>query len=181
MRKTNASNAASIVAPQMTLDFSPSNRMRQHRWPLRTPVLLKFLLPQGPSMGTSPATALDGRALTGHLEKQIDFAYRSTHLMNVLAKQLIADFYSQDPEYSYYYGCSTGGGQGMHIVEQYPDDYDGVVAGAPAINRTHSGTFWNFFVTHESPDSVIPEDKATLVTDAVLTACATKKRRPGNR
>jgi hypothetical protein len=50
MRKTNGSNAASIVAPQMTLDFSPSNRMSQHRWPLRTPVLLKFLLPQGPSM-----------------------------------------------------------------------------------------------------------------------------------
>jgi feruloyl esterase len=125
-------------------------------------------------MGTSPATALDGRALTGHLQKQIDFAYRSTHLMNILAKKLIADFYSQDPEYSYYYGCSTGGGQGMHIVEQYPDDYDGVVAGAPAINRTHSGTFWNFFVTHESPDSIIPEDKATLVTDAVLAACATK-------
>jgi len=125
-------------------------------------------------MGTSPATALDGRALTGHLQKQIDFAYRSTHLMNLLAKELIADFYGQDPEYSYYYGCSTGGGQGMHIVEQYPDDYDGVVAGAPAINRTHSGTFWNFFVTHESPDSIIPEDKATLVTDAVLAACATK-------
>src|SRR5215813_10246350 len=125
-------------------------------------------------MGTSPATALDGRALTGHLQKQIDFAYRSTHLMNLLAKELIADFYGQDPEYSYYYGCSTGGGQGMHIVEQYPDDYDGVVAGAPAINRTHSGTFWNFFVTHESPDSIIPEDKAMLVTDAVLGACATK-------
>jgi feruloyl esterase len=125
-------------------------------------------------MGTSPATALDGRALTGHLQKQIDFAYRSTHLMNVLAKKLIAQFYSQDPEYSYYYGCSTGGGQGMHIVEQYPDDYDGVVAGDPAINRTHSGTFWNFFVTHESPDSIIPEDKATMVTDAVLAACVTK-------
>jgi feruloyl esterase len=125
-------------------------------------------------MGTSPATALDGRALTGHLQKQIDFAYRSTHLMNVLAKKLIARFYSQDPEYSYYYGCSTGGGQGMHIVEQYPDDYDGVVAGAPAINRTHSGTFWNFFVTHESPDSIIPEDKATLVTDAALAACVTE-------
>ena len=125
-------------------------------------------------MGTSPATALDGRALTGHLQKQIDFAYRSTHLMNVLAKHLIDDFYGRRPEYSYYYGCSTGGGQGMHIVEQYPDDYDGVVAGAPAINRTHSGTFWNFYVTHESPDSIIPEDKATLVTDAVLKACVTK-------
>jgi len=124
-------------------------------------------------MGTSPATALDGRALTGHLQKQIDFAYRSTHLMNVLAKGLIAALYSQDPKYSYYYGCSTGGGQGMHIVEQYPDDYDGVVAGAPAINRTHSGTFWNFFVTHEGLDSVIPEAKATLVTNAVLAACAT--------
>ena len=124
-------------------------------------------------MGTSPATALDGRALTGHPEKQIDFAYRSTHLMNVLAKQLISEFYSQAADHSYYYGCSTGGGQGMHMVEQYPDDYDGVVAGSPSINRTHVGSFWNFFVTHESPDSPIPEDKATLVTKAVLAACAT--------
>jgi feruloyl esterase len=125
-------------------------------------------------MGTSPATALDGRALTGHLQKQIDFAYRSTHLMNILAKQLIADLYSQDQTYSFYYGCSTGGGQGMQIVERYPDDYDGVVAGSPAINRTHSGTFWNFFVTHENPDGVISEATATLVTNAVLAACGTQ-------
>ena len=125
-------------------------------------------------MGTSPATALDGRSLTGHPEKQIDFAYRSTHLMNVFAKQVISEFYSQGADHSYYYGCSTGGGQGMHMVEQYPDDYDGVVAGAPSINRTHVGSFWNFFVTHESPDSIIPEDKAILVTEAVLAACGTQ-------
>ena len=123
-------------------------------------------------MGTSPATALDGRALTGHPQKQIDFAYRSTHLMNVVSKQLIVDFYSQAADYSYYYGCSTGGGQGMHIVEQYPADYDGVIAGAPAIDRSHNGILWNFDVTHESSDSLIPEDKATLVTKAVLAACA---------
>ncbi len=125
-------------------------------------------------MGTTPATPLDGKPLVGHPERWIDWGYRSTHLMTVAAKEIITAFYSQNPQYSYFTGCSTGGGQALHEAEQFPFDYDGIVGGAPAENRTHLHTaiLWDYYVTHLAPDSLLPADKAQLVTNAVLGACA---------
>ncbi|HTR00780.1 MAG TPA: tannase/feruloyl esterase family alpha/beta hydrolase [Candidatus Acidoferrum sp.] len=69
-----------------------------------------------------------------NVELQKDFAYRSEHLMAVLGKQLVQAFYGKKPEYSYWNGCSTGGRQGLRMAQDYPDDYDGILAGAPAIH-----------------------------------------------
>jgi len=125
-------------------------------------------------MGTAPATALDGKPLIGHPEKWIDWGYRSTHLMTIAAKQVVETFYGQAAAYAYFTGCSTGGGQGLHEAQQFPEDYDGILAGAPAENRTHVHTevLWAYTVTHRTPDSLIPADKAQLITNAVLGACA---------
>jgi feruloyl esterase len=125
-------------------------------------------------MGTAPATALNGKPLVGHPERWIDWGIRSTHLMTVAAKQIVMLFYDQAPQYSYFTGCSTGGGQALHEAEQFPADYDGIVGGAPAENRTHVHTavLWDYYVTHRSPDALLPADKAQLVTKAVLGACA---------
>src|SRR5262249_46572666 len=88
-------------------------------------------------MGTSPAATQGGRVLTGHPEKQIDYATRSTHLMTGRSKAIIKAFYGEPPKYSYFNGCSTGGGQAIHEALQFPRDYDGIFAGAPAMNPTH--------------------------------------------
>ncbi|MBV9785912.1 MAG: tannase/feruloyl esterase family alpha/beta hydrolase [Acidisphaera sp.] len=127
-------------------------------------------------MGTSPATALDGKPLTGERQKQIDFGYRSTHLMTTVGKQIVSAFYNKPAEYSYFTGCSTGGGQALHEAEQFPDDYDGIVGGAPAENRTnvHIEVLWAYYVTHESPQSLIPPALLALVTQSVLAACVTQ-------
>ncbi len=69
-----------------------------------------------------------------NVELQKDFAYRSEHLMAVIGKQLVQQFYGKKPEYSYWNGCSTGGRQGLRMAQDYPDDYDGILAGAPAIH-----------------------------------------------
>ena len=64
-----------------------------------------------------------------------DFGWRSTHMMAVVGKALIAECCGKAPDYSYFLGASTGGNQAMQMVQRFPDDYDGVLAGVPAHNR----------------------------------------------
>ncbi len=124
-------------------------------------------------MGTAPATVLDGRPIVGRPEKWIDWGYRATHLMTVAGKEVLQAHYTRAPRYSYFSGCSTGGSQALHEAQRFPEDYDGILAGAPANNRTHLHTdiLWDYDVTHRRPDSLIPPEKLRLMTRAVLAAC----------
>jgi feruloyl esterase len=127
-------------------------------------------------MGTSPVATdpLRSRVLTGHPEKQIDFGTRSTHLTTVRSKQIIKVFYGERPKYSYFFGCSTGGGQGIHEALQFPGDYDGIVARAPQINWTHNNlsNTWNYQAFNGSGN--ITAAQATAITAAVVKQCAGK-------
>ena len=61
-----------------------------------------------------------------------DFAYRAIHLMTVNGKAVVAGYYGRPHAYAYYQGCSTGGRMGLMEAQRFPDDYDGIIAGAPA-------------------------------------------------
>lgn len=69
-----------------------------------------------------------------HPEKYKDYAYRSVHELTVVGKAITTAYYGQAPEKSYWYGCSTGGRQGLMEAQRYPNDYDAIIAGAPANN-----------------------------------------------
>ncbi|PYN30047.1 MAG: tannase/feruloyl esterase family alpha/beta hydrolase [Candidatus Rokuibacteriota bacterium] len=127
-------------------------------------------------MGTAPSTNNDGDALVGHPEKWLDFGYRATHLMTVAAKQIVSTFYGQGPRYSYFHGCSTGGQQALMEAQRFPDDYDGILGGSPANNRTHVHTnaVWAYKQFHATPASYFTPDKVALVTKNVVAACALK-------
>jgi len=127
-------------------------------------------------MGTAPATGGNGVALVGHPEKWLDFGSRSTHLMTVAGKTLVRAFYGRGPEYSYFTGCSTGGHQGLAEAQVFPDDYDGILAGAPGHNRTHLHTafVWNYAIPRKAPGALIPAAKLTLLNNAVRAACVGK-------
>ena len=62
---------------------------------------------------------------------RIDYEHRATHLATAAAKALVAAFYARPADHSYFLGCSGGGRQGLKEMEEYPADYDGIVAGAP--------------------------------------------------
>src|SRR4051812_36241399 len=96
--------------------------------------------------------------------------------MTVAAKQVVGTYYARPPQYSYFTGCSDGGFQAFHEVQQFPEDYDGVLAGAPANNRTHSqsASLWLYGLTHTSPEALIPRDKAELITRSVVASCVTQ-------
>jgi tannase/feruloyl esterase len=104
---------------------------------------------------------------------QIDFAYRSEHLMAVIGKQLTQAFYGRQPEYSYWNGCSTGGRQGLMMAQRYPDDYDGILAGAPAIHwdRFQAAQIWPQMVMFRDNNGAIPAAKQDLATNEAIAAC----------
>jgi len=118
-------------------------------------------------------TGNTGRFAYGHPEKFIDFAYRSEHAMTVAAKAIIAAFYDHGPEISYWNGCSTGGRQGLTEAQRYPHDYDAIIAGDPANNRTHLYV-WSMSIAqavHKTPGSYIPPEKYAMIHRAVLDRC----------
>ena len=110
-----------------------------------------------------------GTFALGHREKLIDFAWRSEHEMTVKAKTVIQAFYGSAPKLSYWNGCSTGGRQGLKEAQKFPDDYDGIIAGAPA-NRT-AISLWIADAVLKDPASYIPPSKYPMIHQAALAAC----------
>jgi len=123
-------------------------------------------------MGTT-TTGLDFTFGVGHRELVVDWGYRATHLMTVVAKQIAKAYYTREPQQAYFMGCSTGGHQAITEARRYPEDYNGIVAGDPANNRVrlHMVGYWNYEATHNDPASYIPTTKLAMINRAVLDAC----------
>jgi len=109
----------------------------------------------------------------GHPEKIIDFGYRGIHEMTRVAKTVIAAYYSKSPQRSYFAGCSDGGREALMEAQRYPEDYDGILAGAPA-------NYWTALLATAAYDtqaltmdsaSFIPPAKIPTIAAAVNAAC----------
>ena len=123
--------------------------------------------------GTAPATMLDGDALVGHPRKWQDWGRLSTHVMTVTGKAIMRAFYGRGADRSYYTGCSTGGQQGLIEALYYPRDYNGILVGAPVINRTwgHAAVLWDFAAAHRTPGSLLSDAKLRLLNTAATASC----------
>jgi len=116
----------------------------------------------------------DGNFGTDHALR-IDFAYRADHLTALAAKALITAFYGRAPRYSYFDGCSQGGHEGLTEAQRYPDDFDGILAGAPASITTELNAFnqpWLARVDFDGAGRVIlPASKLPELHAAVMARC----------
>lgn len=108
-------------------------------------------------------------------QAEIDFAYRATHVVAVAAKAIVAAYYGQAPAYSYFNGCSTGGRQGMVQAQRFPDDFDGIVAGAPVLNEIGDGTLHLLWSARANIDAagrpIIDARKLPKLRGAVMAKC----------
>ncbi len=110
----------------------------------------------------------------GHPEKVIDYGWRAVHVMTDTAKLIVRNAQGRFADKSYFVGCSAGGHQAMSEAQRFPDDYDGIIAGAPASNRIRQ-TFafmWSWTSTHNADGSpILNQAKLALVTKAAVAAC----------
>jgi len=120
-------------------------------------------------------SAVDGSWVIGHPERIKDFGYRAVHETNEKAKQIIAAFYQKAPKYSYFNGCSEGGREAMMEAQRYPEDFNGILAGATAHKWTElmAAFAWNAQAL-DSPTSFISPAKRNAIRDAALAACGSQ-------
>jgi feruloyl esterase len=106
-------------------------------------------------------------------EKLIDYGYRAVHEMAVAGKAITAAYYGNQARLSYFTGCSAGGRQGLIAAQRYPEDFDGIVAGAPALNATGRAVYAMSIAQnlHVDEASYIPATKYPAIHGAVLQAC----------
>src|SRR5439155_17700682 len=72
----------------------------------------------------------------GDANNVLDFRSRAAHGTTIAAKTVIAARTGSAPSFSYWNGCSAGGRQAMKEAQRFPDDYNGIIAGAPGLDWT---------------------------------------------
>lgn len=104
-----------------------------------------------------------------------DFGYRSEHATATVAKAVIASFYGEEVGHAYYFGCSNGGRQALQLAQRWPEDFDGVIAGAPAaIQAPLNGIYeaWNGLANRDAEGSaILQQAQFQLLNEAVLASC----------
>ena len=117
--------------------------------------------------------ATDSGWALGHAEKVIDFGNRGVHLMTAMSKTVAERFYASAPRRAYFSSCSDGGREALMEAQRFPEDYDGILAGAPAFNWTHLLTRAAAMsqLVLGKPQNYLPSAKVPAINQAVLAAC----------
>ena len=109
----------------------------------------------------------------GHHQQVIDFGFRALKETTDCAKAVIAAFYGRNPARSYFVGCSDGGREALMEAQRFPEDFDGISAGAPANDWTHlfTGFVWNQQALFADPAGTVPPQKLPAIQAAALARC----------
>jgi len=108
-------------------------------------------------------------------QKRADFAYRGVHLTALASKKLIQAFYGQKAAYAYFTGCSDGGREALIEAQRYPDDFNGIIAGAAALNFQVQKVIYHGWMARANtgPDgkAIVLASRLPLLHKAVLEQC----------
>lgn len=116
------------------------------------------------------------RFVVGHPEKLIDFGYRAIHETSRQSRVILNSFYGKAQNKSYFVGCSDGGREALMQAQRFPEDFNGIVAGAPANNWTHQflSFVWDEKAILANGTSILPPSKLTMLQAAAIKACDAK-------
>ncbi|HMG92822.1 MAG TPA: tannase/feruloyl esterase family alpha/beta hydrolase, partial [Chryseolinea sp.] len=111
-----------------------------------------------------------------NMERQINFGRLAVHRTAVVSKAIVNAFYCKEPAYSYFLGCSRGGGQAMVEAQLYPQDFNGIVAGAPAYSWPAIGAKFINVSQKNYPDaksmkSVLTSDNMKWLQEHTVKLC----------
>ena len=109
-----------------------------------------------------------------NIEARVDFGYRSTHLAALAGKAISEAYGGRAPAHAYFMGCSTGGRQAYVLAQRFPDDFDGIIAGAAPHSETGSGLqlAWTTLANMDPEERfILREREARLLHDAVVERC----------
>ena len=131
------------------------------------------------ALGGSFALNPDGTLNFGLIE---DFASDGIHEQHVWGVKLAEVYYGMEPVRKYWMGCSTGGRQGHYQAQNFPQDFDGILAGANAFNwdRFITAELWPAVVMNQEVGAPIASAKLNAVTNAALAACDAGDAIPGD-
>lgn len=147
-----------------------------------TPALARGFAVVSTDTGHQGSGAFDAGFMSDQ-EAVLNFLYKAIGKVTVVAKQIVREYYSRMPDYSYYVGCSTGGREAMIMSQRYPDYFDGVVAGAPAMRTSFSNLADRYVAVtlnqaapldengRFTPGSGYSDSDKEMIIDSFLDAC----------
>ena len=115
-----------------------------------------------------------GEAFLHNEEVLADFVYRSVHTGALVGKEITKAHYGRAHNHSYYLSSSTGGRQGFKEAQDFPDDFDGIVVGTPAIAWNNLTSWAGRFRTVTGPANstgFLSFDDWALVHKDILRQC----------
>jgi feruloyl esterase len=124
----------------------------------------------------TPTDFFDDAWIAGHPQRVIDFGHRGHHLLAVTAKKIVAAFYGEEAKHAYYTGCSSGGWQGLTEAQKFADDYEGIIAGAPANNfvRLQTRGYWTAKLAADDRSGNLGDAEISLLIKAAVARCDAK-------
>lgn len=130
-------------------------------------------------VGVATDTGHQGGSLTFGRHNRVaieDWGFRAVHESVVAAKAITQAYYGRPASHNYFSGSSTGGHQALMEAQRYPDDFDGIIAGAPGNNRTAliMSFLWSFLKNHrpgQDGTPIVPVAKLAMVKKAVIAQC----------
>ena len=142
---------------------------------MATPVVNEGYATAGTDTGHQ-ASAIEAGWALDNVERQVNFGYLAVHRTAEVAKAILRSYYGSPETRAYFFGCSNGGRQGLMEAQRFPDDFDGIVAGAPAADFTGIGAQFIKDVRAQFPDPknltpLIPSETMRLVATQILDKC----------